>query len=202
MSTLSQESVTTITVKYDARDIQDIDIQSFKTDLDELGYTRVRGHVGPMAGTGGVVWILITFIGIEAVRGIIRHLAVQFYNKFSNKLLSFIKRPSHSFTPNITGIKISYDDIDIEIQYVDESIAKKIPIIMNDVVNEITNGGLKGFKSGTITMPMEIRGSEWKPFFIEESSTKYDYPFRYWNVFSLNMGDCFGIYDFADKKFL
>ena len=51
-------------------------------------------------------------------------------------------------------------------------------------------------------MPMEIRDGEWEPFFIEESSGKYDYPFRFWKVTSRNINGCFGVYDFMSKKFV
>ncbi|MGA9756336.1 MAG: hypothetical protein WBV23_14460 [Desulfobaccales bacterium] len=202
MSTLSTESITTITVNYNAGDIPDNDIQQFKAELQELGYTRIRGHIGPAAGIGAELWISIGFIGLAAVKGIIGHLAVKFFNKLGAKILSFMKRPSHSFRPTIAGIIISYDDVDIEIRYVDDNILKNISLIMIDVMNEIDNGRLKECKSDTIIMPMEIRDGKWEPFFIEESPGKYDYPFRFWRVTSRNINGCFGIYDFMSKKIL
>jgi hypothetical protein len=202
MSTLSSESVTTFTVKYNARDISDIDIQQFQAELQELGHTRVRGYRGPAAGTGGEVWMLVEFLGLAAVTGIIQHLAVQFFNKLGSKILAFLKRPEHPFRPIITGIEISYDDLDIKIRYVDENILTNISSIMKDIINEINNSGLKECKSNTIIMPMEIKNGKWEPFFIEESSGSYNYPFRFWDVTSRNINGCFGIYDFKSKKFV
>jgi|WetSurMetagenome_2_1015567.scaffolds.fasta_scaffold764238_1 hypothetical protein len=202
MSTSSPESITTITVEYNAGDIPDIDIQQFKAELKELGYIRLRGYHGPAAGTGFELSISIEFIGLAAVSGIIGHLAIHFFNKLSAKILSFLKKPPHHFRPYVAGIKLSYDDLDIDILYIDENIIKDISLIANDIMNEINNGGLKGCKPNTILMPMEIRDNGWEPFFIEASSEKYDYPFRFWKVTSLNIDGCFGIYDFTSKKFV
>jgi hypothetical protein len=155
-----------------------------------------------MAGTGFNFWISIEFIGLAAISGIIGHLAVQYFNKLSKKIISFIKKPSHRFQPIITKIKISYDDLDIKIYYVDENIIGHIFFIMKDIMNEINNGGLKECKSNRITMPMENRNGEWRPFFIEESENYYEYPFRFWDICSRNINGCFGIYDFKGKEFV
>jgi hypothetical protein len=117
MSILPQESVTTITVNYNAGDISDNDIQQFKVELQELGYTRLRGYRGPSAGTAFEFWILIEFIGLAAASGIIGHLAEKLFDKLSTKILSFMKSLTDPRQPCAGGVKISYDDLDIDIRY-------------------------------------------------------------------------------------
>jgi len=202
MSTLSLESVTTITVNYNAGDIPDNDIQQFKTELQELGYTRLRGYHGPAAGTGFEFWILIEFIGLAAASGIIGHLAVKFFDKLSTKILSFMKSPTDPRRPYAAGVKLSYDDLDIDIRYIDDNILKNMSVIINDIINEIHNGGLKGSKATKIVMPMEIRDGEWEPFFVQDPSGTYNYPFQFWEISSNNISGRFGIYDFLGKKFI
>jgi hypothetical protein len=201
MSTLSAESITTITVNYNSKDIPDTDIQQFKAQLQELGYTRVRGYRIPATGVGFELWMTIEFIGLAAVTGIIGNLTVHFFNKLGEKISSFINKAPHPFEPFITNIEISYDDIDIKIKYIDENILPKIPLLMKDIMNEIDNGGLKECRVNTIIMPMEFRDGHWDSFNIEASSEKHDYPFRFWDISSRNNG-CFGVYDFINKKFI
>jgi hypothetical protein len=136
MSTLSSENVTVFKVDYHAGDIPDTDIQQFKDELQEFGFVRVRGYRAPAAGTGAEIRILIEFIGLAAASGIIGHLAVKFYKKLSAKIFSFMKAP-HPLRPTIEGIKISYDDLDIDIRYIDNNIIKNLSVIIDDVMNEL-----------------------------------------------------------------
>lgn len=202
MSTLPSDSVTAITVNYNAGDIPDNDIQQFKSELQEFGYTRLRGYRGPAAGIGFEFWVLIEFVGLAAASGIIGHLAVQFFNKLATKVLSFMKTPTDPRRPCAVSIKLSYDDLDIDIRYIDDKILKKLSRIINDIINEINNGGLKEAKANNIIMPMEIRDGKWEPFFVQDPSGIYNYPFQFWKVSSHDIGGLFGIYDFMSKKFV
>jgi hypothetical protein len=190
-------------ITYDGGAYTSEDSASLQQDLQELGSVRSRPHYSPAAGWGVDIMMVISFIGVAVAGGIIEHITGNFFDIVVKKLRDFYRPRRHEGLRFPRSIRLSYDDMDINVLLLSEDALEKVPQLLI-AINEHIIATLSDERPiHEITLPMEYSDGEWRAINLDNpSGIEYIDPYRYWRTAPRDVSGSAYIYDSHERTFI
>jgi hypothetical protein len=173
-------TATTFVAKFRARGYDEGDARSLREYLEPFGAVRFRPLELPEAGGTHELWLVVSFIGTAALSGIIGHVATKYYEKLSAALIGFslTKRKKSGSDPELS-LKLSYDDMDLDIGPVDEARLGNLPTLARTVLDHLQGPALNARGEITrIVIGMVKSGNTWS----EPHTQDWPESLRFWGI--------------------
>ena len=152
----------TFSVTYRARGYDADDALSLRGELAELGAVRLRPLRLPEAGGSHEIWIVLEFVGTAIAGGLIQHLTAKYYERLSAALSGFFTRKkAKDFEPEMS-LRVSYDDVDLDIGPISEKGISTLPELAEHVHAHLNSPGLKDKSVTRVVIGMVREAERWE----------------------------------------
>ena len=189
---------TVVKARFRARGYDDEDRDLIRREFGAFGAVRLSPEWPPEAGGSYELAIAIEFVGLAFLTGIVGHIAGRFYERVADSLrrLFQAKRQKGGHAPELR-VTLSYDDLDIELAFVDETGIEKIPNLIGTIDRALRTPQIRDLVPTRVIVPMALIEARW-----EADYDAFSAPFdgRYWGVVALPELVVTHLYDSAEGR--
>jgi hypothetical protein len=156
-------TATVFTAEYRARGYAAEDERFLREVLEEFGPVRLRPQWMPEAGGSTELSLLIAFIGGSMTTGLIEHLTGKLFDRLSDALGRFYRQRQSrdGLEPEMT-LRISYDDIDLDLGPVTEGDIRRLRALATQVHEFLQKPPLAGKPVSRVVIGMVRDGERWE----------------------------------------
>ncbi len=173
-------SATVFEAEFRSQGYDETDRLLLREALNQFGAVRLRPMDLPEAGGSTELYLAVAFIGSNIASGLIGHLTGKTFDKLFAALLRFYQtRKQRDGVEPEMALKISYDDLDLDIGPVDEGDLKHVPALANEIHRLLTSGSLKDIPVTRIVVGMVRHGDDWSEPHLWDRSEEGQ---RFWGV--------------------
>lgn len=178
-----QEANTFVTLEYDILAFDEQEVEELRELLSELGPVRSRVAYKERGGVETTLWAAITFVGVSFASGLIGHIAAKTFDKVVLLINNFYAKHRQKKPDYVQAIalRLSYDEIDIEVNLPGETRANFLQPLLQDVWKHLQHPPLSESVITKVHIPVTYDESEglWWEAFVWSSA---DFNARYWGV--------------------
>ncbi len=110
----------------------------------------------------------IDFVGTAIAGGIIEHIATQYYDRLSAALGRFFKSKAKKDFPPEMSLRVSYDDVDLDIGPITDKGIADLPELARRVHEHLGRTALRGRTVTRVVIGMVKGGDRWEEPHLQE----------------------------------